>query len=340
MKEEAVVFSGGGCVTGIVTEAAPTSGARADLVGETEQKQGAAPALGRPAFLFLNAGITHHVGPNELYVKLARALAKQGFPSLRFDYSGIGDSGRRADAMPAVQSVAMETREAMELLARTRGVTSFVPIGICSGAINAFVAAQSDPRVVGAVLINAQMHLHGMDPALSEQLHARAMARHSWRIALKSSFRSKNWKKALGGQLSPGRILSMMVGGPVRALKARFGSGSDAAQASTNSSEEAPDAVQLLEGLTGRGVHLYHLYCEGDEGLDYFHTVLGKGLERVRRMERSSYEVIPGANHVFTLQWTQAELLKRVCAWAGKLPSNGQLPPGRPQAKLSRSPTL
>ncbi len=313
MREEAVRFGSLGCTVGVVTDAVLGGGARADLVRDDTVPLAAAPPE-RPAFLFLNAGVTHHVGPNELYVKLARALAREGFPSLRFDYSGLGDSGRRADAMPAVESVALETREAMDFLQKSRGVRSFVPIGICSGAINAFTAARSDPRVVGAVLVNAQMHLHGPDPALAEALHARAMSRHAWRIALKSSFRSKNWKKALGGKLTPGRIASMLVGGPVRAVAGRLkgGGGGDG--------PPAPDPRALLRELSDRGVHLYHLYCEGDEGLDYFHTVLGKGVDEVARGERSTYEVIAGANHVFTLLWSQDELVKRVCAWAATLP--------------------
>jgi pimeloyl-ACP methyl ester carboxylesterase len=317
MKEEAVSFSTGGGVTGIITDAVLHGGARANLVGDETVPLMAAPPT-RPAFLFLNAGVTHHVGPNGLYVRMARALAQQGFPSLRFDYSGLGDSGRRADAMPAAESVAIETSEAMDLLVQTRGVKSFVPIGICSGAINAFVAAQSDVRVSGAVLINAQMHLHGFDPGLGEQLHARAMARHSWRIALKSSFRSKNWKKAVGGQLTPGRILSMMVGAPARAVAGRFRTGG--AGNGAGDTGGVTDPLAMLQALTDRGVHLYHIYCEGDEGLDYFNTVLGKGVEQVRTGERSRFEVIPGANHVFTLLWSQDELVKRVCNWAQELP--------------------
>ena len=44
-----------------------------------------------PAILLLNAGLVHRVGPNRIYVRLARHFAALGFSVLRFDFSGIGD---------------------------------------------------------------------------------------------------------------------------------------------------------------------------------------------------------------------------------------------------------
>ena len=47
---------------------------------------------GQPCAVFITAGLLHHVGPNRLHVELARQLARQGAPGLRFDLSGTGDS--------------------------------------------------------------------------------------------------------------------------------------------------------------------------------------------------------------------------------------------------------
>jgi hypothetical protein len=106
----------------------------------------------------------------------------------------------------------------------------------------------------------------------------------------------------------------------VRALTGRFRSSAGQAAAGSGAAGRVPDALAVLAELNDRGVHLYHLYCEGDEGLDYFQVVLGRNLERVSRGKRSRFEVIAGANHVFTLLWSQEELVKRVCAWADELP--------------------
>src|SRR5262249_767876 len=50
------------------------------------------------AILLLNAGAVSHVGPNRLYVALARRWAALGHVVLRVDNSGVGDSATRPGA--------------------------------------------------------------------------------------------------------------------------------------------------------------------------------------------------------------------------------------------------
>ena len=56
----------------------------------TRPADGAAP--GRPAIILASAGAVHRIGANRLYVTMARAWAERGFPVLRLDIGGIGDS--------------------------------------------------------------------------------------------------------------------------------------------------------------------------------------------------------------------------------------------------------
>lgn len=294
VREEAVTFGGDTQLVGIVSD--PPGGVGSPADGE------------RPAFLFLNAGLTHRVGPNGLYVRLARQLAAAGFVAMRFDFSGLGDSPARRDNLPPGESILTETTEAMDLLARTRGVKRFCLLGICSGATISFLMAQRDERVAGAVLINAQAHLHGLDPDLSDHLRARTISHHSWRIALRSSFRAKNLRKALGGQLDPRRILKMMVAAPLRVIfRPKPADGKPL---------PSYDAAAELRAVTDRGVQLFHLYSEGDEGLDYFQVVLGDDLAAATSGPNTRYEVLPGTNHVFTLRWSQERLVQAILEWA------------------------
>ncbi|MCH7653577.1 MAG: alpha/beta fold hydrolase, partial [Chloroflexi bacterium] len=137
MREEAVLFGKGGSLVGVVTDQ------------ETSKGPGDGVAV-----ILLNSGVLHHVGPGAIYVKIARLMAKLGFTSLRFDYSGIGDSGVRMDDVPFETSSILEAQEAMDYLEATRGVRRFILMGICSGAVASFEAAEADERVVGAVLMN------------------------------------------------------------------------------------------------------------------------------------------------------------------------------------------
>jgi len=292
-----------------VNESVHTFGRHVPLCGVVTRPSGAAAE--RPAFVFLNAGVTHRVGPSRLSVRMARELGEDGFTSLRFDFSSLGDSEARTDDLPPHQSVFEELTDALDWLAQETGIERFCLVGICSGAAISYLMAKRDPRVVAAVLINGQGHLHGIDAQLGAALRNRTLTRHFWRIAFKSSFSKKNWRKALGGQLNPKRILSTMIGLPMRALVRKR---------EAQPAIEMPDAAADLASVAERGVSLFHVYSEGDDGLDYFHTVLPEGQRDVLHGPRSRLEIIPGANHVFTMLWSQDRLVAAVRDWAGSLP--------------------
>jgi pimeloyl-ACP methyl ester carboxylesterase len=140
-------------VSGPIQERVAVFGEARGLVGiltipmsEPEQKA--------PHFLLLTTGILHRVGTGRLWVHLARALGGVGFTSLRFDYSGIGDSERRRDVGSLRDSVDRDIVEAIDYLRTTRGAERIVLIGLCSGANDAIITAAKNPRVVGAVLID------------------------------------------------------------------------------------------------------------------------------------------------------------------------------------------
>ncbi len=283
------------------------------LLGETESLVGIitepadnAASHTFPAVIFVNSGLIHRVGHNRLYVKIARQLATLGFVVLRFDLSGMGDSRVRRDHLPLEKSVIRETRAAMDYLNAVKGVTQFILIGICSGAVISYKTACSDPRVVGAVLINARNHLHGNNDELGVKLRHRSLLRHYWRILLYSSFSIKNWRKAFTGRvINPGKILKMMFGFSLKKLLQR-------------PAEETSVTEQVMadiQSLINRGVRFYIVHAEGDEGLDYLHVVLGKKLQTLMKNEHVTFDIIKGANHTFVLLWSQDYLLKSVCHW-------------------------
>jgi hypothetical protein len=81
------------------TEQAVLLGPRRTLVGiVTRPLVPPDPAV--PAVVIFNTGIVHRVGHNRMYVTLARMLATAGRVTVRFDQSGLGDSGPRNDRLP------------------------------------------------------------------------------------------------------------------------------------------------------------------------------------------------------------------------------------------------
>ena len=82
-----------------MTEEVCRFGDRKSLVGIVTLPERPDHGQDLPAIILLNAGLAHRVGPQRLYVKMARHMASQGFAVLRFDFSGIGDSEPRTDRL-------------------------------------------------------------------------------------------------------------------------------------------------------------------------------------------------------------------------------------------------
>ncbi len=128
-------------------------GARGELIGILSLPD--KPVHGARPVLLPNTGLEHRVGPNRLHVHLCRALAAAGFPTLRLDLAGMGDSrapdGSGADPTSNLKS-AMDALEA-------RGLgTQFMIVGLCSGAHDAHMLIRADDRVVGGAFIDGYVY--------------------------------------------------------------------------------------------------------------------------------------------------------------------------------------
>ncbi len=108
---------------------------------------------GSPTFLIWNTGINHHVGPWRFNVELTRALAAQGFSSLRFDASGLGDSDGRSDVATEQERWAADLKDAMAVAEKRRGPGTFVLLGFCSSTDPAHYVALHEPKVTGVVYV-------------------------------------------------------------------------------------------------------------------------------------------------------------------------------------------
>ncbi len=137
-----------------IREQALLLGPRKSLVGVISQAVPSAEHVDPPMVVILNSGIIHRVGANRTSVSLARALAGVGFPVLRFDLSGLGDSDSRPDALEPVEASLADIREVLDSLESTRQTRRFILAGLCSGADHSALYAGSDPRVAGVILLD------------------------------------------------------------------------------------------------------------------------------------------------------------------------------------------
>jgi Serine aminopeptidase, S33 len=241
------------------------------------------PAPARPAVILLNAGVLHRVGPHRLHVNLARRLAEAGFPALRLDLSGIGDSDGVPGDLTFRESAVADTRAAMDQLADSLQAPSFILFGLCSGADNSLATAAADPRVAGVVLVDP--------PAYA-----------TVRSLLRRAFRPLP---------SPGSLASLATG-VLRLARQRFGSGPSGPEGGRQLPAPAEFGA-MLQRLADRDVKILALYS-GIHGERYnAPDQLFEAFPALRG--RLDLAWLPHANHVFTLGAHQQELITLVTGW-------------------------
>lgn len=145
------------------------------------------PAPYPAGVLILVGGPQYRVGAHRQYVHLARYLASQGIPAMRFDFRGIGDSD---GAYPGFQALEPDMTAAVKAFyAHVPGLQSIIPWGLCEGASTILLCATHQPGVTGAVLLNPWVR--------SEATLAKAHLKHYYaRRFLTPEF----WKKIFGGK--------------------------------------------------------------------------------------------------------------------------------------------
>ena len=81
-------------------------------------------------------------------------MAKEGFPTLRFDLGGLGDSAPAHDDRPLQQRTQLEVGAALDYLGERFAVDGVTLAGLCSGAEDSFRHAEHDVRVKRVVMID------------------------------------------------------------------------------------------------------------------------------------------------------------------------------------------
>lgn len=158
-------------------------------------------------------GPQYRVGSHRQFVLLARHLAAQGYPVLRFDYRGMGDASGDYRGFEAITPDIEAAVDAF--LARQPGVRRVVLWGLCDAASAALFYAARDARITGLVLLNPWVR--------TDTGEARAYLGHYYRDRLADP---AAWKALLR---RPVRLLASLgsLAGLLRRAAARGDEGGD-----------------------------------------------------------------------------------------------------------------
>ncbi len=281
--------------------------------------------------VLLNAGPQRRIGPNRMWVEIARRWAARGVPALRLDCAGIGDSDGDPSVLARVTefyrpAYAEQARAAVQALAQRGLPQRFVMLGLCAGSYWSVQTALADERVARVIMLNPRTLV------FDEWRHAKRRTRQLREKAL----RAQTWRKVLAGEikvsahLETGRTLLQRAAGAPARVRARLttpreeaGSGSGSGPASApapaggpvNGGADRHPIEELFDELRDRGQRGLLLFT-GKEVLRGELTDKGV-LERMDRWPNLELAIkgTSADTHTLTPVWLQRqvhELVDRV----------------------------
>jgi len=267
------------------------------------------PAAGICAVL-LNAGAVRRIGPNRLYVALARRLAADGAAVVRVDLSGIGDSPARTGVRENLTFHDRLPDDVRTILGWTRRVFAapIVLAGWCSGGYYAMRAAVDGAELAALALVN---------PGHPEtEPYAKRYQALSEGERYGSSMRSaRSWKKLLRGEVDLVHLARMVrrlaVGGAVaraQELARRVGI------------PLPGDLGSELVQLTKRGVRPIFVYSAGEAVHQLFVERAGATPARLTAAGAMHLHEIAGPDHTFTPRWSHPLLVDLLASAIGAVP--------------------
>jgi len=229
--------------------------------------------------LVIVGGPQYRVGSHRQFVIMARTLAASGFPVLRFDVRGMGDS----DGDPRTfEAISTDVRAAIDaFIARMPSLRGVVLWGLCDAASAALMYCTSDRRVLGLVLANPWVR--------TEASEARSYLKHYY---LQRLFQRSFWSKVVSGKFSPVTAGRQLLGAVSAARGNRSGAGA---------AGDGAFIDRMRAGIQSFGGPVLFLISKRDLTAKAFVDLANGERSWRRAMRRPHVSVIhlPGADHTF-----------------------------------------
>lgn len=230
--------------------------------------------------VLLNAGPQRRIGPNRMWVEIARRWTARGVPTVRMDMVALGDSD--GDERQYVSESAYylpnwidTTVQLLDDLERRGLPGRFVLAGLCSGAYWSFRVALRDERVLGALMINLWSFFW------SRGLHLdRGFARAS---ALLRKRENVEWAALM--------FTVGLLRAPLRAARRRL---------------RRREIVKALDRLQARGKQLLFVFSSGEPLLG--DIVADRLLARIQTAPTFAIEQLPSSEHTLRAPALQRQL--------------------------------
>lgn len=261
---------------------------------------GIAAAPGKNAdvgILILVGGPQYRVGSHRQFTLLARALAEAGFPSFRFDYTGMGDSEGGSRAFDKVEEDISAAIEAF--LKVVPGISRVILWGLCDGASTAMMFAHRQPSVVGMILLNPWVHEGEYSPEVKLSHFYRPLLRE-W----------GHWRRLLSGKINIFSALKELTSDALALIWQRtFGKISQPSRGSY--------VQDMLDGLRCFQYDILIILSENDLTAREFSTLIENEKHWKEALQKPGIRIntILGADHTFSQSSCQEQVSQMTIDW-------------------------
>lgn len=261
----------------------------------------------RPLVILFNAGAVHHVGPNRIYVDLARGLAAAGVPCLRVDLETLGDSvldDAWRENYPYPRTAMRDVACAFDFARRELGYARVIPAGLCSGAHMAFHAGLDPSHALDEVmLINPLVFYWKEGMSLDTSTKFEDMEQYR-----KSARDPERWKKLLRGEVKMKRLAEVLAGHAIGLVKPYW----DALQETLFPASGGTQLSRDLRRLTALGRRVTFFIGDRDQGEKIIQAEARRAFRRGLASRRMVLHRVPGGDHTFSRLTPRRALVRSV----------------------------
>jgi len=242
--------------------------------------------------ILLNAGFLHKVGPNRIYVKIARGLSSiENCTVLRFDFSGIGDSPSSSSNQSHKNRKSSEIQASIDFICEKYNVPNIILIGFCSGADAAFDFLGKDNRTKGTILINGYL----VDDDRIGEVYENARQNLQKRYYSSSIFKYKRLKRLFTGKSNYKAIIDFFA--PKKSKR-------------IEKNEGFKKWIEIKKNSAN--INICIILSSGSVSYDIYKLYLEKEMKKSVDPPKLEVEIIHNTDHLFTLTTTQNLLLNKI----------------------------
>ena len=246
--------------------------------------------------LIVVGGPQYRVGSHRQFILLARRLAENNIPVMRFDYRGMGDS---SGSLRNFEDVSTDIHSAIDVFIKNQqGLERIIIWGLCDAASAALFYAYTDERVIGLVILNPWVRtVEGLNETYIKKYYYNRL------------FDISLWKSLVTGKLRLSSVASF-VADIIKWMKNKIFK----MQTVENSKTTLPD--RMLFGLKRFKGGLLIILSGDDLTADEFLRVSEKKDWKGAITEKNATTIIINdANHTFSTQIWRDEVERSTIQW-------------------------